>query len=285
MTNPDYDYTESLYIYRTCDLHHLKISKALDLGLYFNLLCGNTRDHTLVMDLNFLYSDFVMDDKEVLFHSAPGTVSSFHDDEGNMYCAVPAFRHSDADLARDPLSTNRRLVNTEELELFGTMVVAGATSNHIKVLIPDTFSGPTVNANSPVVLQHVVGLTLGPAVDLTSSLPAPNLERALCRNSVLPTLNKRRGSYWSEVNPILQRFWQNVLFRAAKCPVCDRNYMGKITWRRYINVSEGRGYSYYDCLRRFGLEWYGPAILSSIRGARPVRPYGWISQLARKVGQ
>ena len=31
------------------------------------------------MDLNFLYSDFVMDDKEVLFHSAPGTVSSFHD--------------------------------------------------------------------------------------------------------------------------------------------------------------------------------------------------------------
>ena len=97
MTNPDYDYTESLYIYRTCDLHHLKISKALDLGLYFNLLCGNTRDHTFVMDLNSLYSDFVMDDKEVLFHSAPGYVSSFHDDDGNMYCAVPAFRHSDAD--------------------------------------------------------------------------------------------------------------------------------------------------------------------------------------------
>ena len=90
------------------------------------------------MDLNSLYSDFVMDDKEVLFHSAPGSVSSFHDDDGNMYCAVPAFRHSDADLARDPLSTNRRLVNTEDLELFGTMVVAGATPDHIKVLIPDT---------------------------------------------------------------------------------------------------------------------------------------------------
>ena len=102
------------------------------------------------MDLNFLYSDFVMDDKEVLFHSAPSTISSFHDDEGNMYCAVHAFRHSDADLARDPLSTNRRLVNTKELALFGTMVVAGATADHIKVLIPDTFSGPTANANSPV---------------------------------------------------------------------------------------------------------------------------------------
>ena len=89
MTNPDYIYTESLY--KTYDSHRLKISKALDLGLYFNLLHRNKRDHTLVMDLNFLCSDFVMDDREVLFHSAPGTVSSFHDDEGNMYCAVPAF--------------------------------------------------------------------------------------------------------------------------------------------------------------------------------------------------
>ena len=240
------------------------------------------------MDLNFLYSDFVMDDKEVLFHSAPGTVSSFHDDEGNMYCAVPAFRHSDADLARDPLSTNRRLVNTKELELFGTMVVAGATADDIKVLIPDTFSGPTVDANSPVVLQHVVGLTMGPAVDLSSSLPAPNLERALCRNSVVPTLNKRRGSYWSEVNPILQR-WQNV--NDAKCPVCDglirvnmsrhlrlshttcqcfwrcpvsscpawfaSELYGKDHLEEVHKFSEGRGYSYYECLRRFGLEWYG----------------------------
>ena len=72
-----------------------------------------------------------------------------------------------------------------------------------------------MNANSPVVLQHVVGLTLGPAVDLSSSLPAPNLERALCGNSILPTLNKRRNSYWSEINPILQR-WQDV--NDANCP-------------------------------------------------------------------
>ena len=255
------------------------------------------------MDLNFLYSDFVMDDKEVPIHSAPGSVSSFHDDDGNMYCAVPAFRHSDADLARDPLSTNRRLVNAEELELFGTLVVAGATPDHIKVLIPDTFSGPNVNANSPVVLQHVVGLTLGPAVDLTSSLPAPNLERALCRNSVLPTLNKRRGSYWSEINPILQR-WQNV--NDAKCPVCDglirvnmsrhlrpanvsgaalfraarrglrRSYMGKITWRRYTDSQRDvvtHTMSVYTGLALSGTD----DVLSSIRGARPVRPYGWIS--------
>ena len=81
------------------------------------------------MDLNSLYSDFVMDDKEVLFHSAPGAVSSFHDDDGNMYCALPAFRHSDADLTRDPLSTNRRLVNTEEL---GVIRYVGRGRSHTR---------------------------------------------------------------------------------------------------------------------------------------------------------
>ena len=86
------------------------------------------------------YSDFIMDDREMLFHSIAGQVSSFHDDDGNVYCAVPVFGHSDADLARDPLSTNRRLVSAGELRVFGTMVVAGATSDHIKVLIPVIFS-------------------------------------------------------------------------------------------------------------------------------------------------
>ena len=45
------------------------------------------------MDLTSLYSDFVMDGREMLFHSTPGGVSSFHDNEGNVYCAVPAFQH------------------------------------------------------------------------------------------------------------------------------------------------------------------------------------------------
>ena len=41
---------------------------------------GNKRDHTSVMDLlTSLYSDFVMDDREVLFHSIAGRISSFHD--------------------------------------------------------------------------------------------------------------------------------------------------------------------------------------------------------------
>ena len=260
-----------------------------------------------------------MDGREVLFHSAPGYISSFHDNDGNVYCAVPAFQHSDADLARDPLSTNRHLVDSDELELFGTMVVAGATSDHIKVLIPDTFSGPTLNANSPVVLQHVVGLTLGTAVDLSSSLPAANLEQALCRNSILPTLNKRRNSYWSEINPILER-WQDV--HGANCPVCKG--LVRVNMSRHLRLShttcqcfwrcpvsscpawfaselfgkdhledihkysEGRGYSYYECLRNspvsgasFALQSGRLFVPSSTTGSRgrdtsfgcsPIRP-------------
>ena len=211
------------------------------------------------MDLNFLYSDFVMDDREVLFHSAPCTVPPFHDDEGNMYCAVPAFQHSDADLAQDPLSTNRRLINTEDLPIFGTLVVAGATADHIKVLILDTFSGPTVNADSPVVLQHVVGFILVPAVDLSSSLPAPNLDRALCRNSVLPTLTKRRRSYWVEVNPILRR-WQNV--NDAKCPVCDgliSEYVSTPTTLTYdLPVLLALPCPQLPDVVRLGIIWEGP---------------------------
>ena len=258
------------------------------------------------MDLTSLYSDFVMDGREVLFHSAPGNAFSFHDDEGNVYCAVPAFGHSDADLARDPLSTNRRLVSSEDLEVFGMMVVAGATSDHIKVLIPDTFSSPILNASSPVVLQHVVGLTLGSAVDLSSSLPAANLDRTLCGNSILPTLRKRQNSYWAEINPILEE-WRDV--HGATCPVCKG--LVRVNMSRHLRLShttyqcfwrcpvsscpawfaselfgkdhledihrfsEGRGYSYYECLRHFGLEWFGRRSFFNQRGATASH-CGWI---------
>ena len=148
-----------------------------------------------------------------------------------------------------------------------------------------------MNADSQWVLQHVVGLSLGPAVDLSLSLPPPDLDRALCRNSrsVLPTLTRRRRSYWAEINPILQK-WQNI--NDARCPVCDglirvnmsRHLQHSHTtcqcfWRCPVtscpmwfaselygkdhleeqihNFSEGRGYSFYECLRKFGLEWFG----------------------------
>ena len=168
--------------------------------------------------MDLILPDFLVDDRELMFHSAPDTVPSFHDEDGNMNCAVPVCQHPDPDLARDPLSTNRRLLETADLAMFSTMVVAGSSPDHIKVLIPDTI-GPTVDAESPVDLQHVVGLSLGPAANLSSTLPPADLTLALCDNSVLPTLILSRRDYWDEINSILRK-WQSI--NDARCPECDQ---------------------------------------------------------------
>ena len=95
------------------------------------------------------------------------------------------------------------MIDTDETAKFGTLIVAGTSANHIRVLIPDTV-GTRVKADSPLALQHEVGLRLGSPEDLSSSLPLPDLDWALCDNSVLPTLIKRRKAFWTEMNPILQ---------------------------------------------------------------------------------
>ena len=76
-----------------------------------------------------------------------------------------------------------------------------------------------VNADSPLVLQHVVGLRLGTPIDLSSSLPTADLDRTLCDNSFLPSLIRKRRWYWSEINPILQK-WQSI--HDTKCLECNR---------------------------------------------------------------
>ena len=160
-----------------------------------------------------------------MFHSAPGMVPSFHDVDGNMYCAVPVYQHTDPDLPRDPLSTNRHLPETADLAMFGMMVVAGSTPDHIKVLIPDTVS-PTVDAGSPV------GLSLGPAANLSSKLPPADLALALCDNSVLPTLTLSRQVYWDEINPILRK-WQSI--NDARCLECD--WLIRVNMSRHLRLS------------------------------------------------
>ena len=246
------------------------------------------------MDLNLLYRDFIMNDRELMFHSVPGTVPSFHDDEGNMYCAVPVFQHSDSDLGRDPLSTNHRLTNTADLPMFGTLVVKGSSPDHIKVLIPDTF-GPTVHADSPVVLQHVVGLSLGPAVDLSSSLPPPDLDRALCNNSMLPTLIRRpdpaeMAEYQIHqvpgVRPVdTSKYDTSSPTLTHDLPVWFASELnGNDHLERIHNFTEGRGYSFYDCLRQFGLEWFGRRSFFDQRDT--TGQASWMDlALARKTGQ
>ena len=193
------------------------------------------------------------------------------------------FRSEDPDLARDPLSTNRLLPETADLEMFGTMVVAGPMPDQIYVLIPDSV-GPSVEAESPADLQHVVGLSLGSAENLSSTLPPEGLHLDLCDKSLHPTLGLGRQDYWAEVTPMLRK-WQSV--NDASCPFCSRvirvnmarhlrashtdcqcfwrcpvstcpmwfssELNGKDHLERIHSFTEGRGYSFYDCLRQFGL--------------------------------
>ena len=146
------------------------------------------------MDPRLLYTDFLMDDREVLLQPTTDTEPTFQDDRGYTYCAIAVFWSDDPDLARDPLSTNRRLHETADLEMFGTMIVAGPTLDQIFVLIPDSV-GLTVDADSPADLQHVVGLSLGSAENLSSTLPPEGLHLALCDKLLRPTLGPGRQDY------------------------------------------------------------------------------------------
>ena len=89
------------------------------------------------MDLGLLYSNFTMDSKDLTLHTSPDGSGIFRDTDGQTYCTIRPFNHADPDLARDPFSTNRRLFDSGEIELFGTMVVAGPTTDVIYVLVPD----------------------------------------------------------------------------------------------------------------------------------------------------
>ena len=118
-----------------------------------------------------------------------------------------------------------------------------------------------------------------------------------------------------EINPILQR-WQNV--NDARCPVCDAlirvnmsrhlrlshttcqcfwrcpvsscpawfvsELYGKDHLEEVHRFSEGRGYSYYECLRQFGLEWFGRRTFFDQRGTTGQALWMDLA-LARKAGQ
>ena len=266
------------------------------------------------MDPRLLHTDLLMDGEEVLLQPTTDAEPTFKNDRGYTYCALAVFRSDDPDLAWDPLSTNRRLQEMADLEMFGTMIVAGPTPEQIFVLIPDSV-GSTVDADSPADLQHVVGLSLGSAENLSSTSSTEGLHLALCDKSLRPTLCLRRHDYWSEVTPILRK-WQSV--NNASCPHCHRTIRvnmschlraahtecqcfwwclvfscpmwfsselnGKDHLERIHNFKEGQGYSFYECLRQFGIEWFGRR---SFFDQREVTGQGlWMDlALARRSGQ
>ena len=239
------------------------------------------------MDLGLLYSNFAMDDKDLTLHTTPDGSGVFRDIDGQTHCTIRPYNHVDPDMARDPLSTNRRLFDSGEIELFGTMVVAGPTTDVIYVLVPDNTTC-TADEIAPADLQHVIGIRLGAPENLGSNLPREDLHLSLCENSLRPTLIADRRVYWAEITPLLQR-WQSV--NNTACPHCHRlirvnmsrhlrathtdnqcfwrcpvstcyvwfvsELNGKDHLERIHGFREGQGCSFYECLRRFGMEWFG----------------------------
>ena len=65
------------------------------------------------MDLGLLYSNFVMDNKDLTLHTTEDGSGVFTDVDGQTDCTIRPFRDCDPDIARDPLSTNRRLFDSK----------------------------------------------------------------------------------------------------------------------------------------------------------------------------
>ena len=196
-------------------------------------------------------------------------------------------------------STRCRRINISLV--LGTLVFAGPTRESISVMVPDCLMLP-VNGTVRVDLRHHVGLSLGPAVNMTNWSPEDNLERALCPASLADTLGLQRRAYWDELNPILKQ-WKNVNCPECqqfikvnmgrhirlkhstymcfwRCPVisCSLWFMAELNAKDHIKgihkFQEGHGTSFYECLRRHGIDGSEAGHFST-SGRRPTRPFGW----------
>ena len=198
---------------------------------------------------------------------------SFTEDIDGDGVRLNAFGHEDADIGFDPLSANRRFAGTADLAVLGTLVFAGPTRESISVMVPDCLM-PPVNGTVRVDLRHHVGLSLGPAVNMTNWSPEDNLERALCQVNMGRHIRLKHSTYMC--------FW--------RCPVisCSLWFMAELNAKDHIEgihkFQEGHGTSFYECLRRHGIEWFGSRTFFDQRKA--TNQAIWMDMaLARRSGQ
>ena len=231
---------------------------------------------------------------------------SFTEDTDGDGVRLNAFGHEDADIGFDPLSANRRFSGAADLAVLGTLVFAGPTRETISVMVPDCIV-PPVSGTVRVDLRHHIGLSLGPAVDMTNWSPEDNLAKSLCPASLADTLGLQRRAYWDELNPILKQ-WKSVNNSSChdcqqfikvnmgrhirlkhttymcfwRCPVisCLLWFTAELNAKDHIEgihkFKEGEGTSFYKCLRRHGVEWFSSRTFFDQRKA---------TNLARRSGQ
>ena len=123
---------------------------------------------------------------------------SYTEDVDGDGVRLNAFDHEDASIAYDPLSANRRFAGAADLAVLGTLVFAGPTCHSISVMVPDCLLPPVDNIVR-IDLRHHVGLSLGPAVDMTRWSPEAHLDRAMCPGPLLDTLELQRREFWGEL--------------------------------------------------------------------------------------
>ena len=239
---------------------------------------------------------------------------SYTEDADGDGVRMNAFGHEDADVAFDPLSANRSFSGTADLAVLSTLVFAGPTRESIDVMVPDCIV-PPASGSVRIDLRHHVSLSLGPAVDMSNWVPETQLEKVLCPASLANTLGLQRKDYWEELNPILKK-WKSVnnghcpeCARAIKvnmarhlrlvhmkyvcfwrCPVlsCSLWFTSELNAKDHIegihHFEEGHGTSFYECLRQYGMEWFGSRTF--FEGRRQATQAIWMDlALARRSGQ
>ena len=156
---------------------------------------------------------------------------SYTEDVDGDGVRLNAFDHEDASIAYDPLSANRRFAGAADLAVLGTLVFAGPTCHSISVMVPDCLLPPVDNIVR-IDLRHHVGLSLGPAVDMTRWSPEAHLDHAMCPGPLLDTLELQRREFWGELGPILKK-WKCI--NGSKCPDCGE--LIKINMGRHVGTS------------------------------------------------
>ena len=197
--------------------------------------------------------------------------------------------------------------------MLGTLVFAGPTRESIDVMVPDCLA-PPASGSVWIDLRHHISLSLGPAVDMSAWVPETHLEKALCPTSLTKTLGLQRPQYWEELNPILKK-WKSV--KNGRCPECACEI--KVNMARHLRLvhtkyvcfwrcpvlscslwftsemnvkdhiegihhfQEGHGTSFYECLRQYGMEWFGSRAF--FEGRQTTQAIWMGLALARRSGQ
>ena len=198
---------------------------------------------------------------------------SFTEDIDGDGVRLNAFEHEDADISFDPLSANRRFAGTADLAVLGTLVFAGPTRETISVMVPDCLM-PPVNGTVRVDPRHHVGLSLGPAVNMTAVHQGQHDCQQFIKVNMGRHIRLKHSTYMC--------FW--------RCPVisCSLWFTAELNAKDHIEgihkFQEGHGTSFYECLRRHGIEWFGSRTFFDQRKA--TNQAIWMDMaLARRSGQ